>query len=57
MQGYTLFDFDTLIEQLPGDISVSYLSGESKDFKENQSSILVVFAFSDAGRGTCALVA
>ncbi|WP_428776272.1 vibriobactin export RND transporter permease subunit VexH [Vibrio sp.] len=31
------------IELLPGDISVSY-SGESKDFKENQSSVLVVFA-------------
>ncbi|EGR2796726.1 vibriobactin export RND transporter permease subunit VexH [Vibrio navarrensis] len=31
------------IELLPGDISVSY-SGESKDFKENQSSILLVFA-------------
>ena len=48
MDGYTLGDaLDFLdqqaIEQLPGDISVSY-SGESKDFKENQSSILVVFA-------------
>lgn len=31
------------IELLPSDISVSY-SGESKDYKENQSSILVVFA-------------
>ncbi|MDR9829807.1 vibriobactin export RND transporter permease subunit VexH [Vibrio sp. FNV 38] len=31
------------IELLPSDISVSY-SGESKDFKENQSSIVVVFA-------------
>ncbi|MGR5456698.1 efflux RND transporter permease subunit, partial [Vibrio alfacsensis] len=30
------------VEMLPGDISVSY-AGESKDFKENQSSILVVF--------------
>ncbi|MDN5368741.1 MAG: hypothetical protein PWP74_49 [Shewanella sp.] len=30
------------IELLPGDISISY-SGESKDFKENQSSVLVVF--------------
>ncbi|RTZ16154.1 efflux RND transporter permease subunit [Vibrio aquaticus] len=30
------------IELLPGDVSVSY-SGESKDYKENQSSILVVF--------------
>ncbi|MFA0409735.1 efflux RND transporter permease subunit, partial [Vibrio splendidus] len=48
MEGYTLgdaLDFldEQAIEQLPGDISVSY-SGESKDFKENQSSILVVFA-------------
>ncbi len=48
MDGYTLgeaLDFldDQAIEMLPGDISVSY-SGESKDFKENQSSILVVFA-------------
>ncbi|WP_394247409.1 vibriobactin export RND transporter permease subunit VexH [Vibrio profundi] len=46
--GYTLGDaLDFLdqqaIEQLPGDISVSY-SGESKDYKENQSSILIVFA-------------
>ncbi|MCL9782807.1 vibriobactin export RND transporter permease subunit VexH [Vibrio sp. S4M6] len=46
--GYTLgqaLDFldDKAIEMLPGDISVSY-SGESKDFKENQSSVLVVFA-------------
>jgi len=45
--GYTLGDaLDFLdqqaIELLPGDISVSY-SGESKDYKENQSSILVVF--------------
>ncbi|NVJ55296.1 MAG: vibriobactin export RND transporter permease subunit VexH [Vibrionaceae bacterium] len=31
------------IELLPADISVSY-SGESKDYKENQSSVLVVFA-------------
>ncbi len=31
------------IEILPGDISVSY-SGESKDYKENQSSVLIVFA-------------
>ena len=30
------------IELLPGDISVDY-TGESKDFKENQSSILIVF--------------
>ncbi|WP_261903802.1 vibriobactin export RND transporter permease subunit VexH [Vibrio fortis] len=48
MDGYTLgeaLDFldEQAIEMLPGDISVSY-SGESKDFKENQSSILVVFA-------------
>lgn len=45
--GYTLGEaLDYLdqqaIEILPGDISVSY-SGESKDYKENQSSILVVF--------------
>ncbi|MDW6016389.1 vibriobactin export RND transporter permease subunit VexH [Vibrio plantisponsor] len=31
------------LEILPSDISVSY-SGESKDFKENQSSVAVVFA-------------
>jgi HAE1 family hydrophobic/amphiphilic exporter-1 len=31
------------LENLPRDISISY-SGESKDFKENQSSIAVVFA-------------
>lgn len=31
------------IELLPGDISISY-SGESKDYKENQSSVLIVFA-------------
>ena len=47
VDGYTLGDaLDFLdakaIEVLPGDISVSY-SGESKDFKENQSSILIVF--------------
>ncbi|GAK85592.1 RND multidrug efflux transporter [Vibrio ponticus] len=46
--GYTLGDaLDYLdqqaIDNLPNDISVSY-SGESKDYKENQSSILVVFA-------------
>lgn len=46
--GYTLgeaLDFldQQAIDILPGDISVSY-SGESKDYKENQSSILVVFA-------------
>ncbi len=45
--GYTLgevLDFlDTqAIESLPSDISIAY-SGESKDFKENQSSILIVF--------------
>ncbi|WP_165310572.1 vibriobactin export RND transporter permease subunit VexH [Vibrio ziniensis] len=31
------------LEMLPSDISVSY-SGESKDFKENQSSVAAVFA-------------
>ncbi len=31
------------IAHLPGDISISY-SGESKDFKENQSSMAIVFA-------------
>ncbi|MGY3568991.1 vibriobactin export RND transporter permease subunit VexH [Vibrio paucivorans] len=46
--GYTLgqaLDFldGKAIELLPSDISVSY-SGESKDYKENQSSIMVVFA-------------
>lgn len=46
--GYTLgqaLDFldAKAIEMLPSDISVSY-SGESKDFRENQSSIAVVFA-------------
>ncbi|NRB67905.1 MAG: vibriobactin export RND transporter permease subunit VexH [Vibrio sp.] len=46
-EGYTLgqaLDFldQQAVEILPGDISVSY-SGESKDYKENQSSILVVF--------------
>ena len=45
--GYTLgqaLDFldQQAVDTLPGDISVSY-SGESKDYKENQSSILVVF--------------
>ncbi|MGO3799832.1 MAG: multidrug efflux RND transporter permease subunit [Vibrio casei] len=30
------------IDNLPSDITVSY-SGESKDFKENQSSVLIVF--------------
>lgn len=46
-EGYTLgqaLDFldQQAVDILPGDISVSY-SGESKDYKENQSSILVVF--------------
>ena len=46
--GYTLgqaLDFldAKAIEMLPSDISVSY-SGESKDFRENQSSVAVVFA-------------
>ena len=46
--GYTLgqaLDFldKTAQEVLPGDITVSY-SGESKDFRENQSSVAVVFA-------------
>ncbi|WGY46315.1 vibriobactin export RND transporter permease subunit VexH [Vibrio sp. ABG19] len=46
--GHTLGDaLDFLdqqaIKQLPSDISISY-SGESKDFKENQSSVAVVFA-------------
>ena len=45
--GYTLGEaLDYLdaqaIERLPSDISINY-SGESKDFKENQSSILLVF--------------
>ncbi|KFZ39279.1 multidrug transporter AcrB [Shewanella mangrovi] len=31
-----------VVEKLPGDISVSY-SGESKDYKENQNSIFIVF--------------
>ncbi|RTR34564.1 multidrug efflux RND transporter permease subunit [Shewanella atlantica] len=46
-EGYTLgeaLDFldATAIDILPSDISVSY-TGESKDFKENQSSVLMVF--------------
>ncbi|WP_028862434.1 multidrug efflux RND transporter permease subunit [Psychromonas aquimarina] len=46
--GYTLgeaLDFldAKAVELLPSDISVNY-SGESKDYKENQSSVLVVFA-------------
>ncbi|OIQ25990.1 multidrug efflux RND transporter permease subunit [uncultured Vibrio sp.] len=45
--GYTLgdaLDFldEKAIELLPSDVSVSY-SGESKDYKENQSSTLIVF--------------
>ncbi|PMH40347.1 multidrug transporter AcrB [Vibrio sp. 10N.286.49.B3] len=47
IDGYTLgqaLDFldQQAIDLLPGDISISY-SGESKDFKENQSSTLFVF--------------
>ncbi|ABZ75767.1 acriflavin resistance protein [Shewanella halifaxensis HAW-EB4] len=46
-KGYTLgeaLDFldEKAIEMLPSDISVAY-TGESKDFKENQSSIFIVF--------------
>ncbi|MFA0373151.1 efflux RND transporter permease subunit, partial [Vibrio sp. 10N.222.54.F6] len=46
-EGYTLgeaLDFldQKAIEMLPSDISVAY-TGESKDFKENQSSIFMVF--------------
>lgn len=46
--GYTLGDALDFLEQqaietLPGDITISY-SGESKDFKENQSSVAIVFA-------------
>ncbi|GLS91545.1 multidrug transporter AcrB [Psychromonas marina] len=46
-EGYTLGDvLDFLdkqaISQLPADISISY-SGESKDYKENSSSVLIVF--------------
>ncbi|WP_019614573.1 multidrug efflux RND transporter permease subunit [Psychromonas ossibalaenae] len=46
--GYTLgeaLDFldAQAVQLLPSDISVNY-SGESKDYKENQSSVLVVFA-------------
>ncbi|NAW69988.1 vibriobactin export RND transporter permease subunit VexH [Vibrio sp. V27_P1S3P104] len=48
VEGYTLgqaLDFldQKAIKLLPSDITVSY-SGESKDFKENQSSVVVVFA-------------
>ncbi|MFC1234189.1 vibriobactin export RND transporter permease subunit VexH [Vibrio sp. F74] len=47
-EGYTLgeaLDFldEKAIELLPGDISIDY-SGESKEYKENQASVLVVFA-------------
>ncbi len=46
-EGYTLgeaLDFldQQAIDMLPSDISISY-TGESKDFKENQSSVLIVF--------------
>lgn len=46
-EGYTLgeaLDFldQKAIEMLPSDITVAY-TGESKDFKENQSSIFIVF--------------
>ncbi|MCK6262244.1 multidrug efflux RND transporter permease subunit [Vibrio sp. ZSDE26] len=46
-EGYTLGDAlnfldEKAIELLPSDVSVSY-SGESKDYKENQSSTLLVF--------------
>ncbi|WP_413284776.1 multidrug efflux RND transporter permease subunit [Vibrio sp. MA40-2] len=48
VEGYTLGDaLDFLdakaIELIPGDISVDY-SGESKDYKENQAGVLIVFA-------------
>lgn len=48
LDGYTLgeaLDFldKKAVEILPSDISVSY-SGESKDYKENQSSVAIVFA-------------
>ncbi|MGB6137621.1 MAG: multidrug efflux RND transporter permease subunit [Shewanella sp.] len=47
-EGYTLGEALDYLEQraitlLPTDISIAY-TGESKDFKENQSSVLVVFA-------------
>lgn len=47
-EGYTLGEALDFLDQqaqemLPSDISVSY-SGESKDFKENQSSIVMVFS-------------
>ncbi|MEZ9235842.1 multidrug efflux RND transporter permease subunit [Shewanella sp. 10N.286.52.A9] len=46
-EGYTLgeaLDFldAKAIEMLPSDITISY-TGESKDFKENQSSVFIVF--------------
>ncbi|MBD1564141.1 vibriobactin export RND transporter permease subunit VexH [Vibrio sp. S12_S33] len=48
LDGYTLgeaLDFldQKAVEILPSDISISY-SGESKDYKENQSSVAIVFA-------------
>lgn len=47
-EGYTLGEALDYLDQkaidlLPGDIAIDY-SGESKDYKENQSSIIVVFA-------------
>jgi len=47
-QGYTLgqvLDFldEQAVNTLPDDISISY-AGESKDYKENSSSVLIVFA-------------
>jgi multidrug efflux pump subunit AcrB len=47
-EGHTLGDAlefldEKAIEMLPGDISIDY-SGESKEYKENQASVLVVFA-------------
>lgn len=47
-EGYTLgqaLDYldQAAIDNLPSDITVSY-SGESKDFKENQSSVMIIFA-------------
>lgn len=48
LDGYTLGEALDFLEQkaveiLPSDISISY-SGESKDYKENQSSVAIVFA-------------
>ncbi len=47
-EGHTLGEALDFLDQkaaelLPGDISIDY-SGESKDYKENQSSVLIVFA-------------